>query len=496
MADHETVNGYLSTHLSGADVAPLLRELLRHCKVEESLKTVANAASSGEENMRASQLALVVRFLLEDESEEHTRDRTLSANELAVCCEIATSIVCSTNSAFGVPVSDSAWSMAHRIAYQQFPDQEESSYVPRSLAIYRQIAPTLVEAGGFDLEKSYQDAYGISIDDAWKIGYALTRWCLSNPGIAFDPASLEQQLGLEQFDQDDYSKFLATQSCDYDVYRSMLSTPVEGQPHFEPYNLNPFRKYPILTLPDGKHILPIPGYLLRRITHGLYYDLIERDRAGYIGLVGRAFRDYTGKLLSELPSDEVSQLEDGNWLVANNDTALLIQCITRPFGAMSRSTGDRAAIHADLARRAGVVDSVKHLQDLHTSSNDGASLRASLRDKRVLGIVVALEDFYLANGPLIRGVVEDELANQERAAMGRDIQLTHVGGLEALCALASTSGESLAALVRRKIDNSDYVDLELDAFARHQTMLSNSGDGASLIPAILANAASEFLISQ
>ena len=493
MPNQDTVNAYLSSHLSGADVAPALRELLRQCKVEDSLVAVANAASIGGESQRPSQLALVVRFLLEDEPDGHTRERTLTADDLSACCEMASSIVSSPDSAFGVRVSDVAWSMAHRIAYQQFPDQEESGYVPRSLAIYRQIAPTLVRDGGFDFEQSYQEAYGLTIDDAWRIGYALTRWCLLNPGTAFSPATLEKQLGLNRIDEGRYRKFLDAQSCDYDVYRSMLSTPIEGQPHFEPYNLNPFRKYPILTLPDGNHMLPIPAYLLRRITHGLYYDLIELDRPGYIDLIGRTFRNYTGKLLSELACDAVSQLEDGPWVVSNGDTAVLIECITRPFGAMSRSTGDRAHLHADLARRAGVVDSVKRLQDIQTSATDGSTLHPVLQGKRVLGIVVALEDFYLANGPFIRGVVNEELENQGRRTMGPDIQLTHVSGLEAACALAIASDASLAALVNRKVNQPQYHGLEMDAYARHQALINNFGDGKKLIPEILTSAASAFL---
>ncbi|MCH7801484.1 MAG: hypothetical protein IIC24_08090 [Chloroflexi bacterium] len=495
MPNHDTITAYLSSHLSGTDVAPMLRELLRQCKVEDSLRTIANAASNGSESERPSQLALVVRFLLEDESAAHTRDRTLTADDLAAACEMAASIVSSPDSAFGAPVSDSAWSMAHRIAYQQFPDQEESRYVPRSLAIYRQIAPTLVENGGFDFEQSYQQAYGLTIDDAWQIGYALTRWCLSNPGIAFSPSTLQQQLELEHIDQGKYRKFLATQSCDYDVYRSMLSTPTEGQPHFEPYNLNPFRKYPILTLPGGNHLLPIPGYLLRRITHGLYYDLIELDRPGYISLIGRTFREYTGRLLSELTSDSLSQLEDGLWVVSNDDTAVLIECITRPFGALSRSTGDRTHLHADLARRAGVVDSVKRLQDIQNSAADGSTSHAVLRGKSVLGVVVALEDFYLANGPFIRSIVDAELGNQKRAAMGPGIQLTHVGGLESACARAIASNGSLAALIARKVNQPEYCGLEMDAFARHEALIGNFGDGKRLSPKILTRAAAAFLQS-
>ncbi|MDP6453250.1 MAG: hypothetical protein QF898_08085 [SAR202 cluster bacterium] len=492
MANQQTINASLSSHLSGADVSPALRELLHNRNVEESLKTVSIAASGGDESLRPSQLALIVRYLLENESDTSARDKKLTLEELTLCCGMAASIVSSPDSAFGVKVSDSAWSMAHRIAYQQFPDQEESSYVPRSLAIYRQIAPTLVEEGGFDLERSYHEAYGLTIDEAWKIGHALTQWSISNPGKVFNPETLTQQLGLKDIHQEHYKNFLATQSCTYDVYRSMLSAPTEGQPHFEPYNLNPFRKFPILTLPDGNHILPMPGYLLRRITHGLYYDLIELDRSGYISLIGRTFKNYAGKLLESLPSDTVSRLDNDVWTISNNDTTILIECITRPFGAMSRSTGDRVHLHTDLSRRGGVVDSVKRIQDFQESAAGGSAPNATIQGNQTVGVVVALEDFYLANGPFIRSVVNEELENQGRNVMGPDIQLTHVAGLEAACALAAASNRSLAEVMSRKVNQSSYQGLELDAYIRHLALIAE-GDGTSLVPELLKSVAAALL---
>ena len=77
--------------------------------------------------------------------------------------------------------------------------------------------------------------------------------------------------------------------------------------------------------------------------------------------------------------------------------------------------------------------------------------------------------------------------------MGAEIQMTHVGGLEAACALAVTSGESLAGLIYRKSNQHEYDCLEMDAYARHLTLLGDHSEANNLTPTILTNAASKFL---
>ena len=108
MPNQKTVSAYLSSHLSGADVAPVLRASLRGRDVEESINTVAMAASAGDNSLRPSQLALIVRYLLENESGTQVRDRGLTIDELAAVCEMAASIITSPDLAFGVKVSDSS----------------------------------------------------------------------------------------------------------------------------------------------------------------------------------------------------------------------------------------------------------------------------------------------------------------------------------------------------------------------------------------------------
>lgn len=501
MLSKETAGVYLGSHISGADIAPLLRDFLRTCDVEDTLRLVATVAAKqaaagatgGGVALRGHQLALVVRLLLEAEAERQGRDMSLSPGDLTMCCDMAASVVSSPDTAFGVPVSDSAWSLTHRIAYQQFPDQEEQSYVPRSLALYRQIAPDLQDAAGFPFERAFEEAYGLSLDEVWRTGYALWQWCLENPGASFDGSGLARNVDLEGNAEAKVESFLSLMICDYASYRSLLGVPSGQQPHFEPYNLNPFRKYPVLKLPDGGHLVPIPGFLLRRITHGLYYDLTELDRPGFISLIGGSFKDYVGRLLNTGLSDAALLSGKGSWMVSDSDTVVLIECITRPFGALSRSTGDCAHLRSDLARRGGVVDCVKRLQGFIEEADGRSVIHENLTGRRVIGLVVALEDFYLANGPFIRRLVNDELETQGRPPMDAAIHLAHVSGLESLSALSLASDVALVDLMADKVDNADFWELELEAYARYLAASLPSGKGKKLTPAVLRETASVYL---
>jgi hypothetical protein len=477
----------LNAHLSGAEAYDALRGLLRRCDVEDTLRLIASvaaeqAAGRGDgASFPGYQLALVVRALLENERNGRTASLTLG--DLALCCELASATVTSPETAFGVPVSDNAWSLIHRAAYQQLPDQEEGGYAPRSLAIYRQLAPIIQDSVGFRFEDAFRSKYGLTVDESWRIGYGLYRQCLVKPGDTLHARGLTQEIGMSKVGEARVGSFLRNMACDYAAFRALLDVPSGQNAHFEPYNLNPFRKHPVLKLPDDSYLVPIPSFLLRRLTHGLYYDLVELDRSGFVKLIGEAFRAYVGRLLDSLGAEAAPPADGQPWAVYDADTVVFVECLTRPFGALSRATGDYAHVRGDLARRGGLVDSVKRLQER----------RQKAHGKRSIGLVVALEDFYLANGPFIRSIVNEELESQGRHRMDDEIQLAHVSGLETLSALAACSGSSLPALLANKVDSKEFTGMELETYARYMATILLPGQDTDLTPNLLKEAASTYL---
>ena len=88
---------FLSEYSSGSDVSSTLAHLLRGCDVESALRLVARVAaeqiSSKQSRISNHELALVLRFLLESESGRQEGDRTLTRDELELCCEMASAII-------------------------------------------------------------------------------------------------------------------------------------------------------------------------------------------------------------------------------------------------------------------------------------------------------------------------------------------------------------------------------------------------------------------
>lgn len=489
MRDQPQIGISLNAHLPGAEAYDALRGLLHRCDVEGTLRYIASAAAAqaagrgGIASFPGYQLALVVRALLEIENERWGRKASLIPGDLALCCELASAAVTSPKTAFGVPVSDNAWSLIHRAAYQQLPDHEERGYAPRSLLIYRQLAPSLQDAVGFRFEDAFRSKYGLTVDESWRIGYGLYRQCLAKPGDTLHARGLAQEIGMSGVGEAKVGSFLRNMACDYASFRALLDVPSGQNAHFEPYNLNPFRKHPVLKLPDDSYLVPIPSFLLRRLTHGLYYDLVELDRPGFVKLIGEAFRAYVGRLLDDLGAEAAPPANGQPLAVYDADTVIFIECLTRPFGALSRATGDYAHVRADLARRGGLVECVTRLQ----------KHRQKVQGRRSIGLVVALEDFYLANGPFIRGIVNEELESQSRPRMDDESQLAHVSGLEALATLAARSGESLPALLANKVDGEEFKGMELETYARYMAASLLPAQDNDLTPGLLKEAASTYL---
>ena len=486
-------------HIPGAEAARLLRRAISEYDGDGALRTIsrvaARQAADGAEGRLAAlpghQLAMVVRALLEHTGDPASQTGRLGEDDLGVLCALAGAAISSQDSTFGVEAPPNAFSWTHRNAYQELPDRDRT-HVPRSLILYRDVAPGLQAATGFTFEADFANAYNTTLGQAWTASYSLYRRCLDTEGAAFDVDDLTADPRFAGIERPMIVGILERLSCDHATYRSMLGVPDGRHPHFEPYNLNPLRKFPVLRMPGGSYLAPLPDFLLRRVTHGLYYDLIELDRAGYIKLIGQAFNTYTGRILEPHGAVNLGPSEDGPWLVSDESHALIVQCITRPFGALSRATGDREHLVQDLVRSGGVVDCVTQLQDPMRDSAAWGPRGSDMQGRRPIGLLVALEDFYLANGRLIRGIVDEELRRRGLQPMGAGIQLCHIAGLESLAAVSQAADVGLAAAMAEKTADDDLRWLELDAYAAYVALRAQL-DPRDPPPRLLTDAARRHL---
>ncbi len=478
----------LTDYSTGYNMRPALDAVIKSLDINEAMRTIARLSTKqhGDALPRFNdhKLAILLRVLIEASTDGKLGDKTLNTSSLNLCLDIVSSIVESPNSVLGTPVPSGAMSYLHRLAYQRMPDLDKS-YIARSLYIYHDIAPKIKSDLGFDFELDFEDQFGLSTADFWQIGYSIYKLSVENPGLLFTLSEMAKSLNLET---NKLQNFLNLTACDFNSYRSMLRIPTD-QSHFEPYSINPLRKVPIIQITRTEYMIPIPSYLLRRITHGLYYDLIELNRKGFVSLMGQALQGYIGVLLKESLPEKYIEFNEGFWTICDTDTCLIINCITRPFGALSRTTGDPEQIRRDLARPGGLVETVQQLQ----ITINQIKAKTANSPSKLSGMVVALEDFFYGNGPFIRGIVNQELERLGKPKMEDTVLLTHMKAFEALCTASRKTKISIRNIISEMNSSPDHRGMELDAYLRYSTIINLDDQEIDLTPHIIAETQEKYL---
>ncbi len=478
----------LTNYSTGYDMRPALNALIKSLDIKAAIKTISHLSTIQNKDtsprFNDHKLGILLRILIEASTNGKLGEKSLTTSSLNLCLDMVSSIIESPNSILGTPVPSNAMSFLHRLAYQRMPDQDRS-YIARSLYIYHDIAPKIKQDLGFDFELDFENRFGLSTAEFWQIGYSIYKMSVEKPGLSFTLSKMARSLNVKT---NKLESFLRLTACDTNSYKSLLRIPTE-QSHFEPYSINPLRKVPVIQITSSEYMIPIPAYLLRRITHGLYYDLIELNRKEFIRLIGRSLQEYIGVLLKDCMPEKKITFNRGFWSIYDTDTVLIMTSVTRPFGALSRTTGDPEQIRRDLARPGGLVETIVQLQ----STLKQAESKKSNETSKLSGMVVALEDFFYGNGPFIRGIVNEELKRMGKPIMEETVLLTHIKGLEALCTASSRTKTSVGDIITEMNRSPYHFGMELDAYLQYSTILNSDDQVLDLTPRIFARTHEKYL---
>jgi hypothetical protein len=103
------------------------------------------------------------------------------------------------------------------------------------------------------------------------------------------------------------------------------------------YSFHPLRLHPLVRLPDGRAICPIPGLLARRFTDGLYFDFASNPD-NLSKHLGPAFQSYVGDVLTAANQHRFTVLSEArfgssakpkdsvDWIVEDAGATLFIEC--------------------------------------------------------------------------------------------------------------------------------------------------------------------------
>jgi hypothetical protein len=175
----------------------------------------------------------------------------------------------------------------HRIIHRQFPWQRPASAsgMMRYLKIF----------GGTDLESLLVAKTGLPIRKFFQLSLAVSGHLLKNPGVNTKTDYSEIDISPEES-----ARFFAMITAPLAELRERT----KAAQHYDDgwlYAWNPLQATPLVSFdPDypERALCPLPQYLIRRVTDGLFYDLVSMP--GFDNAFGNAFQNYVGLVFREL----------------------------------------------------------------------------------------------------------------------------------------------------------------------------------------------------
>jgi hypothetical protein len=277
-----------------------------------------------------------------------------------------------------------------RIAHRQFPWQSRpnSSLFLRYFKVYNNLR----------LKEIIENRLGLSVQQWYTIGTALSGAILTHPKVSIDP-----DVALSNITKKEFDIFLRFTAADLAKLNGIIERDVKYDDQYV-YTLNPLEYFPLVRLGDY-YYCPVNTFLAWRITSGIYFDLIGDKKFGHP--FGLAFQEYLEEVsVKVLNPTRTKVLHEQKYRVSNTeeDSADIILAQT-----------DAAVFVEAKAKRMQVRSKSQILrneameQDLDILAGDIAQVYATIEDYRnghyphfpyqqatnIYPLVVTLENWFL-----------------------------------------------------------------------------------------------------
>ncbi|EHB58714.1 hypothetical protein MycrhDRAFT_1150 [Mycolicibacterium rhodesiae JS60] len=298
-----------------------------------------------------------------------------------------------------------------RIGHEQLVyNQSRYHDLGRSAAIFDQTAPTkpLQVLDGNWIE----DLLGCSISQFVGIGFVAHTAAVKNNGRFLedwldDPAlsALTSKIPIQLMRDVVEGKFVG------DLPFFQAERPVFRPSKQRRYTFNPLLDKPIVSGIGESRLVPVPGMIDRKISPlGLWYMGFEKWGTPFADDVGELFEQYVGRQLKLIPDVVVhpeivynnQQNRSVDWIVVGEHAVVLVEVkSTRPTEPIRLGASTAfSALGKKLGKAYGQIE----------TSNDKIAQRDSAFNAIPdtlprIGLIVTMEDFPIANTPMIRGAL-------------------------------------------------------------------------------------------
>lgn len=295
----------------------------------------------------------------------------------------------------------------HRLSHRQFPWQVHPNLIliTRYYKIFSHPQIDLI----------IQKHVGLTTKELYTIGLALTGVYIEYFALNYPP-----DLQIIGIDKKKLDSFLEHFSVDMHLMKNLINDSQSYDQDYA-YTLNPIRIKPLIrTIYNGKDsiIAPVPTYLLKRFTEGVYYEILKD--ADFAHPFGESFQSYIGEVIKEANSNSryeyfkeieylvgKAQKNSTDWIVTDENANIFIECKTKRLRAQAKvSLIGNSILEEDLSLMADfVVQVYATLADYRKGLYDGIENN----EKISFPLVVTLEEWYAFGDKIISQMLDDKI---------------------------------------------------------------------------------------
>jgi hypothetical protein len=259
-----------------------------------------------------------------------------------------------------------------------------------------------------DLERVFVEATGVPVRALFTLGLAI-RGAL-NRDMRFNSA---QDFTAFEVTNEVRDAFFRMVSADDRTVREQLRQ-FQKYDNRWAYTWNPLERTPLISITGvDRSVLwcPIPTMLFRRITEGLFYDIVKQPL--YSNPYGKAFETYVGDVLHEIfkckpftvTAEEPYESKYGNrhgadWIVGAATANIFIECKTKRMSNDAKISGEGETLDSELD------DLAKAVAQHYANIDDAVAGRSNWKPNNspVYPFVVTYEDWYLFTPQVIESL--------------------------------------------------------------------------------------------
>lgn len=273
-----------------------------------------------------------------------------------------------------------------------------------------------------ELAPIFEKATGLSVREMFVLAFAIGGMTKRQPGTN----AAQDYSGFDVAPEARDAFFRMTSASLGDI-RNALNERQRYDECWE-FTWNALQGFPLISVDHGKTSrlwCPLPDFLLRRISEGLFYDLVKSG-IPFGNEYGRAFERYAGLLLHEMfegekfsvsgeqPYTVGKQLKHGvDWIVSDPTGNLFIECKTRRISQEAKEVGESEALDESLDELAkAVVQLYKNIDDAVRGVSKWVP-----NGLPIYPLVVTYEDWYLFTPVVITYLLESVRRRLEEAQL-------------------------------------------------------------------------------